>query len=66
MNNLAELYEFGRGVTQDNSMAILWYKRAADAGYALAARRLVAVYANGELGESVDQTRARMWSERAQ
>jgi TPR repeat protein len=66
MMHLAVLYERGRGVAQDNSLAVTWYRRAAEAGYRPAAQRLFAVYTNGQLGEQVDPVRAKIWADRVQ
>jgi TPR repeat protein len=35
MNDLGHLYRVGKGLTQDDTLAMVWYQRSADAGYAV-------------------------------
>lgn len=44
---LGMAYEFGRGITQDDTAAICWYQKAADEGLADAQYRLGVLYDNG-------------------
>ena len=46
-NNLGELYELGKGVTQDASLAFSWYARAAEAGFPPSQLNLARLYAEG-------------------
>lgn len=63
-NNLGELYERGKGVPQDPSLAFGWYARAAEAGFAPAQLNLARLYASGN-GVARNAPRAREWAERA-
>lgn len=59
--NLGVAYAQGRMTGQpDPQSALLWYKRAAEAGYARAAYNAGAIFANGDLG-TVDMDRAAFW-----
>ena len=44
-NELGVLYQAGHGVKQDYEEAELWYRKAADAGFALAQYNLGRLYA---------------------
>ncbi len=58
--NLGTLYNSGRGVTKDLTMAASWYEKAARQGKALAQLAIGAMYRNGQ-GVEVDYPRAYMW-----
>ncbi|MGZ5781634.1 MAG: tetratricopeptide repeat protein, partial [Burkholderiaceae bacterium] len=45
--NLGLMYAKGQGVAQDNSLAVSWYSKAAEQGYAHAQYYLGDMYANG-------------------
>jgi len=47
-NNLGVMYQNGRGVRQDDSQAVRWYRKAAEQGYASAQNNLGLMYVNGE------------------
>jgi TPR repeat protein len=64
-NNLGELYETGRGVSQDAAQAVAWYARAAETGFPPAQINLARMYAAGT-GVAQDLATARAWAERAQ
>ncbi len=64
-NNLGELYETGRGVSQDATQAFSWYARAAEAEFPPAQLNLARLYAAGT-GVTRDPASARLWAERAQ
>jgi TPR repeat protein len=55
------MYYQGRGVPQDYTEAVKWYRLAAEQGYADAQYNLVAMYANG-LGFIQDFVKAHMWA----
>ncbi|MGB0211238.1 hypothetical protein [Algiphilus sp.] len=58
---LDRAYAQGRMTGQpDPQSALLWYRRAAEAGYARAAYNAGAIFANGDLG-TVDMDRAAVW-----
>ena len=63
-NNLGELYETGRGVSQDATQAFSWYARAAEAGFPPAQLNLARLYAAGT-GVARNPASARQWAERA-
>jgi len=63
-NNLGELYELGKGVPQDASLAFGWYARAAEAGFAPGQLNLARLYAAGS-GVTRNIATARDWAERA-
>lgn len=63
-NNLALMYEQGRGVDQDLGAAAEWYGRAADLGLAVAQNNLARFYDEGR-GVAADPARAARWYERA-
>lgn len=50
---LAELYEKGYRVKQNDDLALRWYRKAADGYDQQAVRRMIEVYRYGELGECV-------------
>lgn len=64
-NNLGEMYETGRGVSQDPAQSFSWYARAAEAGFPQAQLNLARLYAAGN-GVARDLANARLWAERAQ
>ena len=61
---LGSMYDFGKGVPQDDAEAAMWYRRAAQQGHAKAQHRLGSMYANGE-GVPQDDAAAAMWYRRA-
>jgi TPR repeat protein len=63
-NNLGELYESGKGVPQDASLAFAWYARAAEAGFPPGQLNLARMYAAGN-GVAQNTVSAREWAERA-
>jgi TPR repeat protein len=62
--SLADAYLSGRGINQDYSQALSWFKKAADHGHAGAQTELGRMYAEG-LGISKDYAQALMWFRRA-
>jgi TPR repeat protein len=54
------LYFEGKGVTQNYSTAVKWYRLAAEQGFAYAQSALGLMYSNGT-GISQDYTRTYMW-----
>ena len=54
------IYAKGRGVTQDDREAVIWYRKAADQGDADAQYNLGIRYADGK-GISQDYIEAHMW-----
>lgn len=64
-NNVAELYELGRGVPADARQALDWYRKAAEAGFAPAQFNLGRLYASGT-GVAKDFAEARKWLELAE
>lgn len=55
--HIGTLYETGKGVPQDYTQTVLWYRKAADQGDAKAEYRLGVLYANG-VGVPQDKTQA--------
>ena len=64
-NNLAYLYDLGRGVTQDRRKGFELYSKAAELGWAEAMWNLANMYGAGQLGH-VDLVAACTWTVRAQ
>ena len=62
--NLGVMYLTGRGVQQDYSAAALWFRKAAEQGYALAQSNLGTLYRDGR-GVAQDDTEAVMWFRKA-
>lgn len=62
---LAWQRESGPLLGNDAELALRWYQRAGEQEHRLALHRLAAVYANGELGASVDAKKARLYLARA-
>ncbi|MGA2569474.1 MAG: tetratricopeptide repeat protein [Terracidiphilus sp.] len=62
--HLGTLYESGKGVPQDYTQAILWYRKAADQNLAIAQYRLGVLYANG-VGVPLDKAQAAAWFRKA-
>ena len=58
--NLGSMYEEGRGVPQDETEAVRWYRLAADQGYAPAQHNLGVAYENGR-GVPQDYAEAVRW-----
>ena len=63
-SNLGTLYLHGRGLTQDDTEAVLWFRKAADQGDAVAEFLLGNQYANGK-GVPQDYSEAMIWFQRA-
>ena len=61
---LGEMYQRGRGVSQDYMQAYKWYLRAAEQDHARAQYALASMYAYG-YGVPRDTARASLWSTRA-
>jgi TPR repeat protein len=61
---LGWMYENGLGVTKDNSEAVRWYRKGAEAGDGNAMNNLGAMYQNGD-GVSRDRNEAKLWYQRA-
>ncbi len=62
--NLGLLYDLGRGVPQDSSMAYRWYRQAAEAGFAQAVFN-VAVMLDSGAGVPRDGAEAALWYAKA-
>ena len=58
--NLGVLYDEGKGVSQDDAMALKWYQRAADQGLSQAQVNLAIMYENGQ-GMAPNLQRAYFW-----
>ena len=54
------MYENGRGVAKDDAEAVIWYRKAADQGNALAQFNLGLMLREGQ-GVPQDDVRAHMW-----
>ncbi len=63
-NNLAFLYDLGRGVKQDRQKAFELYSRAADLGWAESMWNIANMYGAGQIG-TVDMVSACVWTMRA-
>lgn len=61
---LAEKYEKGDGVTPDNSVAVRWYRAAAEQGHIVAQHKLGCLYDNGQ-GVLENDSEAIKWFELA-
>lgn len=61
MRNFAHAYELGLGVKQSDKWALIWYERAGWSGDVPAMRRMLDVYAKGELGQEVNAEDAAEW-----
>ena len=61
MRNLARAHELGLGVKQSDKWAMIWYERAGWSGDLPAMRRMLDVYAKGELGQEVNAEDAAEW-----
>lgn len=64
-NHVARCYALGDGVEQNDSLAIKWYRLAAEGGYAVSQVNLGACYYNGSCGFEVDYTEAVKWFRKA-
>ncbi len=60
MDSLGEIYRDGRGVRMDVAEAARWYRKAADAGSAVAMKSIGDMYERGA-GVPRDQGAARLW-----
>lgn len=63
-NNLAFLYDLGRGVKQDRRKGFELYSRAADLGWAESMWNIANMYGAGQLGQ-IDMFSACVWTMRA-
>lgn len=63
-NNLALMYQEGRGTAADPAQAAIWYRRAADRGLAVAQGNLGRQYELGQ-GVAADPSAAAAWYRRA-
>jgi TPR repeat protein len=61
---LGVMYEYGRGVAEDEAQAIVWFRKAAEQGDAVAQYMLGAMYADG-LGVVKDEGQAVYWLRKA-
>lgn len=52
--------EYGQGVKQSNELAVKWYRKAADQGYAKAQTYLADMYEYGK-GVTMDTSEAAKW-----
>ena len=64
-NNLAYMYEYGEGVSQNYKKAKKLYKQAADAGNSAAMFNIGYNYENGECGLDIDFEKALKWYKKA-
>jgi uncharacterized protein len=62
--NLGLMYVNGHGVQRDDSAAALWFRKAAEQGYALAQSNLGTMYLYGH-GMTQNDTEAVMWFRKA-
>jgi len=59
---MAKIFEQGyQNFSQNNEKALSYYQQAAQSGHVLALKRLVDIYADGELGQSVSAEQADYW-----
>ena len=65
MHSLYLRYQFGQGVQQSDSEALLWLTKGAEAGHAICQRILGECYEYGDFGLPVDKTQAFSWCEKA-
>jgi len=63
-NNIAWLYEGGKGVAQDSAQAMSWYRKAADQGFAPAQYNIGWLYENGK-GVKKNYAQAISWYRKA-
>ena len=63
-NNLGFMYQYGKGVPQDDAEAVKWYRKAAEQGYADAQYNLGLIYDNGQ-GVPQDYAEAVKWYRKA-
>jgi TPR repeat protein len=61
MRNFAHAYELGLGVKQSDKWALIWYERAGWSGDLPAMRRMLDVYAKGELGQAANAEDVAEW-----
>ena len=62
--HIGTLYETGKGVPQDYTQAVLWYRKAAEQNLAIAQYRLGVLYANG-VGVPLDKAQSASWFQKA-
>ncbi|EEO27765.2 hypothetical protein OFAG_00918 [Oxalobacter formigenes HOxBLS] len=58
---LAEIYEEGKSVKQDNEKALYWYRQSAEKNHALAEYKLAEAFRHGKLGLKSDRKEAFKW-----
>ena len=63
-NDLGVAYEYGEGVPQDQAQAVMWYRKAAEQGEAMAQFNLGRAYRDGK-GVPKDSKQAAEWFEKA-
>ena len=64
-NHIGRCYALGDGVEQNDSLAIKWYRLAAEGGYDMGQRNLGVCYYKGLCGLDVDYTEAVKWLRKA-
>ena len=64
MRNIGNLYEGGSGIPQDHGQAMIWYRKAADAGDAGAMTNIALLYEFGQ-GVPKDLGQAMNWRRKA-
>jgi TPR repeat protein len=60
-NSLGTLYRDGRGVAKDESVAVMWFRKAATQGYAAGQNNLGVMYRHGRGGLPQDLIEAAQW-----
>lgn len=60
-NHIGRCYALGDGVEQNDSLAIKWYRLAAEGGYDMGQRNLGVCYYKGLCGLDIDYTEAVKW-----
>jgi len=65
MYQVGENFYLGRGVAQEQRMAQLWFRKAAEKGFPHAQFSLGLMYSRGEGGLPVSKEKARLWCEKA-
>jgi TPR repeat protein len=64
MTNIGDMYRTGEGVAQNYQLAMVWYRKGADAGDAGSMNKIGAMYASG-LGVTQDYQQAIPWFQKA-
>ena len=63
--SLAVAYEYGMGVSQNNAMALDWYRKSAAQNYVRAQSRMGLAYAKGQLGLAANTHASAKWFDKA-